>query len=113
MKNLLFLALFLCSCTRHLDRVEPSRGMEQPKQTKQVNYEVGRALLPGMLGFVGGAIDTDTQRGRFTQQTIFLGATVSIGAWGKRPLKFYLIDFACGMAGAAIGTTVRNQIRRQ
>lgn len=112
MKNLLFLALFLCSCTRHLDRVEPSRGMEQPKQTKQVNYEVGRAILPGMLGFVGGAIDTDTQRGRFTQQTIFLGATVSIGAWGKRPLKFYLIDFACGMAGAAIGTTVRNQIRR-
>lgn len=112
MKNLLFLALFLCSCTRHLDRVEPSRGMEQPKQTKQVNYEVGRALLPGMLGFVGGAIDTDTQRGRFTQQTIFLGATVSIGAWGKRPLKFYLIDFACGMAGAAIGTTVRNQIRK-
>lgn len=112
MKSLLFLALFLCSCTRHLDRVEPSRGMEQPKQTKQVNYEVGRALLPGMLGFVGGAIDTDTQRGRFTQQTIFLGATVSIGAWGKRPLKFYLIDFACGMAGAAIGTTVRNQIRK-
>lgn len=76
------------------------------------DYELGRAILPGMLGFVGGAIDTDTQAGRFTQQTIFLGATVSIGAWGKRPLKFFLIDFACGMAGAAIGTTVRNQIRR-
>ena len=114
-KKILIFALFLCSgCSRTYLRQDGIRGEVVPYSRLGVtDYEVGRALLPGMLGFVGGAIDTDTQRGRFTQQTIFMGATVSIGAWGKRPLKFYLIDFACGMAGAAIGTTVRNQIRRQ
>jgi hypothetical protein len=117
MKNIVFVSFFalllLSGCSRTYMRQDAVRGDVVPYSHLGVtDYELGRAILPGMLGFVGGAIDTDTQRGRFTQQTIFLGATVSIGAWGKRPLKFFLIDFACGMAGAAIGTTVRNQIRR-
>ena len=113
MKSLLFLALFLCSCTRHLDRVEPSRGMEQPKQTKRVNYEAGRAILPGALGFIGGAMKTDTQRGKFAQQAIFFSATVSIGIGRKRPTKFYLLDLGAGVAGAALGFTVKNQIKKK
>lgn len=116
MKNLLFLALFLCSCSRlYFDKVEPSRGSITPAYSnlRVTNYEVGRAILPGALGFVGGAIDTDTRTGVFMQQGTFLGATVSIGAWGKRPAKFYLLDLAAGLTGVALGFTVKNQIKRR
>ena len=115
MKSLLFLALFLCSCSRHFDKVEPGRGSITPAYSnlRVTNYEVGRAILPGALGFVGGAIDTDTRTGVFMQQGIFLGATVSIGAWGKRPAKFYFLDLAAGLTGAVLGFTVKNQIKRR
>lgn len=69
--------------------------------------EVGRALLPGMLCFLGGAMRTDTQRGRAVQQGLFFSAGVSIGVWGKRERKFYLIDIGCGIAGAALGFGVK------
>ena len=117
MKNIvfvLFFALLLCGCSRRIARVEPGRGVTPAvSNLRQANYELGRAILPGALGFVGGGIDTDTQRGRFAQQGIFLGATISIGAWGKRPAKFYFLDLGAGLVGAALGFTVKNQIKRR
>ena len=117
MKNIVFVAffaLFLCSCSRRIVRTEPGRGTTPTMQNlRQTNYEIGRAILPGALGFIGGAIDTDTQRGKYAQQGIFLGATVSIGVWGKRPTKFYFLDLGAGLVGAALGFTVKNQIQRR
>ena len=116
MKNLLFLALFLCSCSRRFDKVEPARGWQQPETRNTVHekrYEVGRAILPGALGFMGGVMKTDTQRGKFAQQAMFFSATVSIGIGRKRPTKFYLLDLGTGVAGAALGFTVKNQISKR
>lgn len=117
MKNIVFMglfSLFLCSCSRNIAKTEPARGVTAAYSNLGVtNYEVGRAILPGALGFVGGAIDTDTRRGKFVQQGIFLGATVSIGAWGKRPAKFYFLDLGAGLVGAALGFTVKNQIQKK
>lgn len=114
-KILIFCLILLSGCSRkNYIRQDAIRGDTVPYSRLGVtDYEVGRALLPGMLGFVGGAIDTDTQRGRFAQQTVFLGATVSIGLWGKRPAKFYFIDLGAGLVGAALGFTVKNQIKRR
>lgn len=117
MKNIVFVglfSLFLCGCSRKIYKTEPARGITPAYSNLRVtNYEGGRAILPGALGFVGGVMKTDTQRGKFAQQGIFLGATVSIGAWGKRPAKFYFLDLAAGLTGAALGFTVKNQIKRR
>lgn len=117
MKNIVFVsffALLLCSCSRRIAQTEPGRGTTPAlKNLRKADYEVGRAILPGALGFIGGAINTDTQRGRYAQQGVFLGATISIGAWGKRPAKFYFIDLGAGLIGAALGFTVKNQIQRR
>ena len=70
------------------------------------SYEVGRAIMPGMLGFMGGAINTETMRGRAVQQAIFFTGAVSIGAWQKRKTKFILLDAGCFLVGAALGFAI-------
>ena len=117
MKNIVFVglfSLFLCSCNRNIAKTEPARGITPERSAQRVtNYEIGRAILPGALGFMGGTMKTDTRRGKFVQQGIFFGATVSIGAWGKRPAKFYFLDLGAGLVGAALGFTVKNQIQKR
>ena len=89
---------------------EPMRGTYVEKPKYNTKYEVGRAMLPGMLCLIGGAMKNDTKRGRYTQQVIFAGATISIGIGKKRPAKFYLIDLGAGLLGAGAGFVIKNQI---
>ena len=85
--------------------------MEQPKQTKQVNYEVGRAILPALLGFVGGAMYTDNERGRWTQGVIFAGAGASVFCWKASKTRDILKRTGAGFAGMTIGFLIKNNLR--
>lgn len=111
MKHLLFaLLLFACSCSQQITRVNPRIG-DSPVYIPK--YEVGRAILPGMLGLIGGVMYTGTTKGRIVQQGMFFGAAVSIGAWPQRPVKFHLIDLGVGLGGAALGFTLKNQMPKK
>jgi len=70
--------------------------------------ELGRALLPGMMTFVGAAMP-DTKRGRAVQITLFFGAGVTVGVWDRKRnrTRSILICLGSGLAGAALGYAVR------
>jgi len=70
-------------------------------------YEVGRAMLPGLLGILSGSVKTDTQKGRIVQQTAMLGVGISIGCWKKSNKKQILIRLGAGIAGFGIGYALR------
>ena len=73
-------------------------------------YEVGRAILPGVLCFIGGALP-DTKRGRIWQTGLFFTGGVSIGAWKNTTRKQKLIYGGCALAGMAAGFIVRNNTK--
>lgn len=70
-------------------------------------YEVGRAMLPGLLCFIGAAMP-DTQRGRAWQTGLFFTAGVSVGAWKGTTRKQKWIYAGSAVAGAVAGFIVRN-----
>lgn len=111
MKHAIVILLFPLFATAQY--YEPIRGtfVEKPKYNAQ--YEAGRAILPGMLCLIGGAMKNDTRRGQYTQQAIFAGATISIGIGKRRPAKFYLIDLAAGLVGAGAGFVIKNQLPKR
>lgn len=74
-------------------------------------YDIGRALFPGLLGFVGGSMNTDTERGRIVQQGLFFGCGVSTGIWKEDKTKDTWIRVGCAVFGAALGFTVKNATR--
>lgn len=74
-------------------------------------YEVGRTLLPGLFGFLGGAMRMDTQRGRAVQTCILFGGAVSIGAWKDRTPKKVLIRAGAFVVGAALGFAINQTAR--
>lgn len=70
--------------------------------------ELGRALLPGMMTFVGAALP-DTKRGRVVQLTLFFGAGVTVGVWDRKRnrARNVLICLGSAVAGAALGYVAR------
>lgn len=113
MKTLLFLLIpFLAS--GQMTRTEWEKDMERRQnafEKSEPKYDIGRALFPGLLGFVGGAMNTDTERGRIVQQTVFFGAGVSTGIWKGDSTKDKWIRVGCAVFGAALGFTVKNATR--
>lgn len=107
MKTLIFI---LFPVLLSAQTTEWEKGMATRQRTfnkYEPSHEVARAMLPGLLGFVGGAMNTDHARGRIVQQTIFFGAVISIGSWGKRPAKFRMLDGLCFVTGCALGAAVK------
>ena len=84
------------------------RGYVHKKYEPSV--EVGRALLPGLLCFVGAAMP-DTERGQAWQQGLFFAAGISIGSWKGTRKKDILIRSGCALAGAAAGFIVINNVK--
>ena len=87
---------------------------EKDMQRRQRTFEkyepserIAQAILPGLLGVVGGAMNTEHTRGRIVQQTIFFGAVISIGSWGKRPAKFRMMNGLSFIGGCALGVAVK------
>lgn len=70
-------------------------------------YEVGRAMLPGLLGILSGSVKTDTQKGRIVQQAAIVSVGISIGCWKKSSRKQILLRLGCGIAGFALGTILK------
>ena len=68
---------------------------------------IAQAILPGLLGVVGGAMNTEHTRGKVVQQTIFFGAVVSIGSWGKKPAKSRMLDAGCFFIGCTLGAAIK------
>jgi hypothetical protein len=64
-------------------------------------------MLPGLCGFMGGVMRTDTQRGRAVQTAILFGGVVSIGAWKNRTPKKVLIRAGAFVVGAALGAAIK------
>ena len=113
MRILLFFLIVLSGCTRHIVRENPRiYTSANPAPVYVPKYEVGRAVLPFMLGTMGGVMYTGSTKGKIVQQGLFFGAAISIGAWPKRPVKFHLIDLGFGIGGAALGFAIKNQIER-
>lgn len=69
-------------------------------------YEVGRAMLPGLLGILSGSVKTDTQKGRIVQQAAIVSVGISIGCWKKSSRKQILLRLGCGIAGFALGAVL-------
>jgi len=98
---LLFLLPFLTSA--QYSRAERER-YEPP-------YAVGQALLPGLLGIIGGAMNTEHTRGKVVQQGIFFSAALSVGGWGKQPAKRRFFNGICFIAGCAVGVALKQSGR--
>lgn len=78
---------------------------ENPRPKTRMSYEVGRAMLPGMLCLIGSSMYNDTNRGKGVQSAVYFGAFISIGAWHeKRKTKDYLISIGAAGAGFGLGT---------
>lgn len=108
--KMLFLLLFPVFLSAQTARTEWEKDMQRRRhvfQKYEPSHEVGRAILPGLLGFVGGAMNTETSRGRIAQQGLFFGAVVSIGSWGERPAKFRMLDGLCFLTGCALGVALK------
>lgn len=109
MKTILFLLLpFLASA--QFTRVAQEKEMRRRAvvfDKYEPSPELARAVLPGMMGLMAGAMRTDTQRGRIVQQGLFFGGIVTVGAWGKAKPKTVLIRFASFAAGTAIGCILK------
>lgn len=113
MKTLLFL-LIPFFATAQMTRTAWEKDMERRQRVfekSEPKYDVGRALFPGLLGFVGGTMNTDTERGRIVQQTVFFGAGVSTGIWKGDSTKDKWIRVGCAVFGATMGFTVKNATR--
>jgi len=112
----LFIICFLCAvCNAFGQRVSSvTTGVTSPRYSVTnrtfdryaPGYEVGRVMLPAFCGFLGGAMRTDTQRGRAVQTCILFGGCVSIGAWKDRTPKKVLIRAGAFVVGAALGFAV-------
>lgn len=100
----------LAGCSRTIYRENPRIYTTAPAPVYIPKYEVGRAVLPGMLGLIGGVMYTGSTKGKIVQQGMFFGAAVSIGAFPKRPVKFKLMDLGFGIGGAALGFAIKNQL---
>lgn len=91
-------------------RTEWEREMQRRQHVFE-KYEpgraVGQAILPGLLGVIGGAMNTDNARGKIAQQAVFFGAVVSIGSWGKQPAKRRFLNGLCFIAGCALGVAAK------
>ena len=113
MKTLLlvFLPVLLSA---QFTRSEWEREMQR-RQGVFEKYEpgraVGQAILPGLLGVIGGAMNTDNTRGKIAQQAVFFGAVVSIGGWGKQPAKRRMLNGLCFIAGCALGAAAKQAQR--
>lgn len=109
MKTLLLVFLpFLLSA--QYTRTEWEKEMQRRQhvfEKYEPGYAVGQAILPGLLGVIGGAINTDNTRGKIVQQGIFFGAAVSIGAWGKQPAKRRMFNGLCFIAGCTLGAAAK------
>ena len=106
----LILFLFPVILSAQISRTEWEKDLATRQRTfekYEPSLEVARAMLPGLLGFVGGAMNTEHTRGRIVQQTIFFGAVISIGSWGKRPAKFRMMNGLSFIGGCALGVAVK------
>jgi len=109
MKSIFTILLFTILTTNFLQAQYRYHSRAQVFEKYEPGVEVGRAILPGMLAFMGGAMRTDTQRGRVVQLTLFFGAGVAVGAWkdrGRTRGRKVLICLGAGLAGAALGFAV-------
>lgn len=68
-------------------------------------------MLPALLGFVGGAMYTDSERGRWAQGVVFTGVGVSVFCWRGSSKIDILKRAGFGFAGAAIGFLIKNNLR--
>lgn len=85
---------------------------ENPRPRTRMSYEVGRAMLPGMLCLIGGAMYTDTNRGKGVQSAVYFGAFISIGAFEKkRKAKDYLISIGAAGVGFGLGSLYKYSTR--
>lgn len=115
MRNTLFL-LLLFPAVLSAQYFEPSRGRYVPPIEKnRAEYDINRTIATGMFGFMGGVVRDDSRRGKMVKEVIFFGTAVSIGLPGngreKRPMKHILRDLCAGVAGASVGTVLKNNIR--
>ena len=110
MKTLiLFLFPFLLSA--QTTRTEWEKEMQRRQgvfERYEPGYAVGQAILPGLLGVIGGAMNTDNARGKIAQQAVFFGAVVTIGSWGKQPAKRRFFNGLCFIAGCALGAAAKH-----
>lgn len=68
-------------------------------------------MLPALLGFVGGMMYTDSERGRWAQGVVFTGAGISVFCWRGSNKMDFLKRAGFGIAGAAIGFLIKNNLR--
>lgn len=68
-------------------------------------------MLPALLGFVGGSMYTDSERGRWAQGAVFAGAGVSVFCWRGSNKIDILKRAGFGIVGAAIGFLIKNNLR--
>ena len=109
MKTLILL-LFPALLSAQFTRSEWEKEMQRRQhvfEKYEPGYAVGQAILPGLLGVIGGAINTDNTRGKIAQQTIFFGAAGSIGSWGKQPAKRRMLNGLCFIAGCTLGAAAK------
>lgn len=106
----LILFLFPALLSAQYTRTEWEKEMQRRQgvfERYEPGYAVGQAILPGLLGVIGGAMNTDNARGKIAQQGIFFGAVVSIGSWGKQPAKRRFFNGLCFIAGCALGVAAK------
>ena len=107
----LILFLFPALLSAQYTRTEWEKEMQRRQHVFE-KYEpgraVGQAILPGLLGVIGGAMNTEYTRGKISQQVIMFGAVMSIGAWGERPAKRRFLEGLCFIGGFAIGAAINN-----
>ncbi len=68
-------------------------------------------MLPALLGFVGGAMYTDSERGRWAQGVVFTGVGVSVFCWKGSKTRDILRHAGFGIAGMTIGFLIKNNLR--
>ena len=106
----LILFLFPVLLSAQTTRTEWEKEMQRRQhvfEKYEPGYAVGQAILPGLLGVIGGAMNTDNTRGKIAQQAIFFGAVVSIGSWDKQPAKRRFLNGLCFIAGCALGVAAK------
>lgn len=101
MKFIVIFCLILCAGCAAPDTIH----RENPRPKTRMSYEVGRAMLPGMLCLIGSSMYNDTNRGKGVQSAVYFGAFISIGAWSeKRTAKDYLISIGAAGLGFGLGS---------
>lgn len=108
MKGVLFIFILFSLCLQAPACIAQAVNRQAVFDKYEPSYQVGRAMLPGLLGLIGGAMNTETSKGRITQQVVFFGCCVSIGGWGKRPAKQRVLEAGCFMLGTALGCAIKS-----